>query len=108
MQKKQVSPGSNRDANRLASDRMMIRKLDRIELKMLDFLQDEGRLTNLRLAEEVGLSSSPCHVRLERLESSGLIRSYHASLDLDRLMHSIMLMVPVELTRHEASDFNKF
>jgi Lrp/AsnC family transcriptional regulator, regulator of ectoine-degradation genes len=108
MQKKRLSATAKRNAGRAVGDRMMIRKLDRIDLRMLDILQDNGRVTNLQLANEVGLSSSPCHVRLRRLEYSGLVRSYHASLDLDRLMHTVMLLVPVELTHHEASGFKKF
>ena len=55
--------------------------LDRTDLKILDALQANGRLTNAELAERVGLSLSPCWRRLKRLEESGVITGYQALLD---------------------------
>ena len=52
--------------------------LDRTDLKILDALQTDGRLTNAELAERVGLSLSPCWRRLKRLEESGVITGYQA------------------------------
>ncbi len=51
-------------------------QLDRTDLKILDALQRDGRLTNAELAEKVGLSLSPCWRRLKRLEEIGVIAGY--------------------------------
>jgi DNA-binding Lrp family transcriptional regulator len=52
-------------------------KLDRIDLRILSHLQKNGRVTNIELAEAVGLSASPCLVRVRRLEKVGYIRRAH-------------------------------
>ena len=57
-------------------------KVDKIDLKILGALQDNGRSSNLELAAKVGLSPSPCHNRHRSLEKSGIIRGYKADLDL--------------------------
>ena len=60
----------------------MPRALDAIDLKILAALQREGRITKTALAEQVGLSPPPCWERLKRLEKAGLIKGYHAEIDL--------------------------
>lgn len=55
--------------------------LDEIDLRILSALQADGRLSNVDLAERIGLSPSPCLRRVRRLEDSGLIRGYRAALD---------------------------
>lgn len=79
-----------------------------MDIKILSAVQRNGRITVLKLSEHIGLSSSPSHARLRRLESCGVINSYRAEIDLDRLMHTISVIVPVELTHHEAKDFKRF
>lgn len=83
-------------------------KLDRIDLKILIALQKNGRMTKLKLADEVGLSASPCHERVKRLEAAGYIRGYQAHIDLDKLVRTSQVFVEVTLGRHESSDFQKF
>ena len=56
-------------------------ELDKIDRKILEVLQNNGRLTNLEVAERVNLSPSPCLRRIRRLEESGVIRQYAALLD---------------------------
>ena len=51
-------------------------KLDRIDLKILAQLQNSGRITNIELADLVGLSPSPCLTRVKRLEKAGYISGY--------------------------------
>ena len=55
-------------------------KLDRIDISILVELQKDGRMTNVSLADAVGLSASPCLQRVKRLESAGYISSYKLSL----------------------------
>ena len=60
-------------------------KLDRKERDILQVLQTQGRISNVELAERVGLSESPCFRRVKRLEESGLIQGYAARLDQRQL-----------------------
>jgi DNA-binding Lrp family transcriptional regulator len=85
-----------------------VRKLDRIDVKILATLQTEGRITNLKLAEEVGLSPSPCLERVKRLEAAGYIRRYIAELDLDRLARNVMVFAEVTLKNHKGEDYDRF
>lgn len=56
-------------------------KLDSIDLRILEAVQKDGRITKLKLAELAGLSPTPCWLRLRKLEQAGLIAGYHAKLD---------------------------
>jgi len=82
--------------------------LDDFDLKILIALQREGRMTKLRLAQEIGLSPSPCWERLRRLEKHGFIRGFHARVDLDRLLHTSTVLVEVTLGSHYERDFERF
>ena len=55
------------------------RTLDRIDLNILATLQKDGRISNVNLAKEVGLSASPCLDRVKRLETDGYIERYGAA-----------------------------
>lgn len=71
--------------------------LDKIDLKILDVLQREGRITKARLAEQVNLTQTPCGARIVRLERAGLIRGYHADLDLRKLAKLSRFLVTIKL-----------
>ena len=60
-------------------------KLDRLDLRILSHLQKNGRITNVDLADAVGLSPSPCLMRVKRLETAGYISGYGAQLRLEKL-----------------------
>jgi Lrp/AsnC family leucine-responsive transcriptional regulator len=60
-------------------------KLDAYDRKILAALQRDGRLSNVQLAEEIGLSASPCLRRVRMLEDAGVIRGYQANLDRDEV-----------------------
>ena len=75
-------------------------ELDAIDLKILRILQDDGRISNARLAELVALSSSPCWKRLKRLEASGIIRGYQAVLDRHALGLGVVAFVSILLENH--------
>lgn len=69
--------------------------LDRIDRKILDILQSEGRITNADLAERVNLSPTPCLKRVKKLESSGIIKDYKAVLDPEQIgyhIHGLVLL----------------
>ncbi|MGR9148137.1 Lrp/AsnC family transcriptional regulator [Rhizobium leguminosarum] len=83
-------------------------KLDRIDINILAQLQQNGRLTNVDLAEAVGLSSSPCLARVRRLEEAGYIASYNARLQLSKLVEHITVFTEVTLNDHRREDFIKF
>ncbi|QQO16755.1 winged helix-turn-helix transcriptional regulator [Bradyrhizobium diazoefficiens] len=83
-------------------------RLDRIDINILAQLQENGRLTNVDLAEAVGLSASPCLARLRRLEDAGYIISYNARIHLPKLIEHITVFTEVTLNDHRREDFIKF
>ncbi len=72
---------------------------DRSETEILRVLQAEGRISNVDLAERVGLSESPCFRRVRRLEESGVIRAYGARLDQRKLGLQVTAFVLVTLEK---------
>jgi DNA-binding Lrp family transcriptional regulator len=83
-------------------------KLDRIDLRILRELQGNGRITNVELAEHVGISAPPCLRRVRALEESGFIRSYHADVAADKLGFGITVFTFVSLTSHTEADLWNF
>ncbi|MBI0331236.1 Lrp/AsnC family transcriptional regulator [Burkholderia plantarii] len=75
-------------------------EIDATDMKILQIVQDNGRLSNAELAEQVSLSPSPCWKRLRRLESSGIIRGYRAELDRHRLGFNVVAFVSISLDNH--------
>ncbi len=83
-------------------------KIDRLDLKILMTLQQQGRITNQNLAEKVNLSPSSCLHRVRRLEEVGIISSYQANLRLASLCRSITCIATVTLSNHTQEDFIAF
>lgn len=83
-------------------------KLDRIDLKILAQLQGSGRMTNVELADAVGLSPSPCLTRVKRLEQAGYITGYGAQINLQKLGEFLTVFTEVTLSDHRSSDFARF
>lgn len=83
-------------------------KLDRIDLKILGQLQKNGRVTNVDLADAVGLSPSPCLMRVKRLEKAGYIIGYGAQIQLQKLGNTLMVFTEVTLSDHRRDDFSRF
>lgn len=83
-------------------------KLGRIDLKILAHLQKYGRVTNVDLADAVGLSASPCLMRLRRLEKAGYITGYGAHIQLQKLGDTLTVFTEVTLSDHRATDFARF
>ncbi|HBG21160.1 MAG TPA: Lrp/AsnC family transcriptional regulator [Desulfobulbaceae bacterium] len=76
---------------------------DAIDRKILTILQADGRITNARLAQEVGLSPPAVLERVRRLESSGAIAKYVAILDRQQAGFNIQTIVMVCLSHHQIS-----
>ena len=83
-------------------------KLDRIDLKILTELQKNGRITNVDLADAVGLSPSPCLTRVKRLEQAGYIAGYGAQLELRKLGDVLLVFTEMTLSDHRRDDFARF
>lgn len=83
-------------------------KIDRIDLRILTELQKNGRITNFKLSSLVGISPSPCHKRMRRLEKMGLISGYRAQIYWARLYPSVTIFATVSLKNHGAADFQTF
>src|SRR3954451_6929249 len=83
-------------------------KLDRIDIRILSHLQKNGRVTNVELADAVGLSASPCLVRVKRLEKAGYISGYGAHIQMHKLGATQMIFTEVTLSDHRATDFARF
>lgn len=60
-------------------------KLDELDLRILDALYQDGRITKKNLSEKIGLSATRCWERMQKMEKSGVIEGYHTDLDLKRL-----------------------
>jgi len=82
--------------------------LDRIDLKILQVLQADGRLTNLRLAEAVALSPTAVLARVQRLTREGYIVGYEARLDPLKLGLGMLVFVEVLLDRTTPNVFDAF
>ena len=76
--------------------------------KILAKLQQSGRITNVELADAVGLSPSPCLTRVKRLETAGFITGYGAQLNLRKLGEFLTVFTEVTLTEHRQGDFSRF
>ena len=81
---------------------------DRIDLKILDALQQDGRVSNLKLAEAVALSPTAVLARVQRLTKDGYIRGYQALLDPAKLGAGMTVFVEVLLDRTTPNVFDAF
>ena len=82
--------------------------IDRIDLKILQALQHDGRLSNLKLAEQVALSPTAVLARVQRLHRGGYILGYEARLDQLKLGAGMMVFVEVLLDRTTPNVFDAF
>ena len=81
---------------------------DQIDRQILTFLQEDGRMTNVDLAERVGLTAPPCLRRVRALEDAGAIRGYHAELDPAALGYPITVFAMVSLRSQAEHDLAAF
>jgi len=83
-------------------------KLDRIDIKLLAELQKNGRISNVQLADLVGLSPSPCLIRLKRLEKAGYILGYRAEIEMRKIVPFVTVFTEITLSDHRREDFARF
>lgn len=83
-------------------------RLDRIDRRILEHLQDDGRLSNQELAERVALSPSPCLRRVRGLERAGIIRGYAALLDPLQVGLGLLAFVTVKLEKRGKMPVDQF
>jgi DNA-binding Lrp family transcriptional regulator len=83
-------------------------KLDRIDRRILQNLQADGRMTNVELARRAGISAPPCLRRVRALEEAGLIRGYHADLAAEALGYPVTVFAQVGLASQAEADLEAF
>lgn len=85
-----------------------MRKLDRIDKNILFELQKNGRLSNIDLSRQVGLSPTPCLERVKRLEADNFITGYVATLNPQYLDAALLVFVEITLTKTSPDVFDDF
>lgn len=83
-------------------------KLDKIDRKIIRDLQGNGRMTNVDLAENAGISAPPCLRRVRALEENGYILSYHARVNPNMLGFGISVYAQIGLAIQSDAELNKF
>ena len=86
----------------------MAAELDKTDFEILKLLQENGRITNLLLSQEIGLSPAPTLERVRKLEMSGYIKSYHALVDEEKLGLGIKTFIQVSLDFHQHDAIQTF
>lgn len=82
--------------------------MDRIDRAILSNLQEDARISNVELAQRVGLSASACLRRVATLERDGVISGYSANLNLEALGHSVLVLVRITLQGQSAEMLSDF
>ncbi len=82
--------------------------VDRLDRRILEELQRNGSISNLELAEKVGLSPSPCSRRVKQLEESGIINRTVTLLNSDKIGLKLTAMIQVSMDRHTPDRFENF
>jgi Lrp/AsnC family leucine-responsive transcriptional regulator len=83
-------------------------KLDRMDKRILEELQKDGGISNLELAERVGLSPSPCSRRVKQLEDNGIIQGKNIRINSKALGFNLTAMIQVSMDRHTPDRFENF
>lgn len=82
--------------------------LDRTDRKILECLQEDGRISNVALAKKVNLTTTPCLERVRRLERDGYITGYTACLNPQLLEAGLLVFVEIDLLRTSPGAFREF
>lgn len=83
-------------------------RLDARDVKILEIIQTNGRISKRALADAIGLSLTPCFQRVRRLEREGFIASYRGVVDARRFGSFVWVYAELTLARHRATDFSRF
>lgn len=82
--------------------------LNKVDVKILTHLQQDARITNQELADQIGISSSPCWRKVRKLEEDNIIKGYRAVLDRKKIGLGVMVFVRVTIDSHSESEAKKF
>ncbi|EGR0146761.1 MULTISPECIES: Lrp/AsnC family transcriptional regulator [Vibrio] len=82
--------------------------MDKIDRQLISLMQKDATLTTAELADQVGLSASPCARRIKRLEQEGVISGYRAIVSRDTVGIAMTVFVEVSLNNHQASSIDEF
>ena len=82
--------------------------MDAIDKKILDILQVDTTLAVAEIAQKVGLSTTPCWRRIQKLEAAGVIRSRVALLDAEKLNAGVTVFVSIKTDKHDAAWYQSF
>ena len=86
---------------------MVMRELDRIDLKILDVLQRDGRISITDLADKASLSATPCSERVKRMEREGVITGYYARVNPAALGKNLLVFLEIKLSAKSGEVFDK-
>lgn len=86
----------------------MTEKLDKIDLRILKILQENSKITNLELSKRIGLSPAPTLERVKKLETTGIIESYHANVSAIKLGLNVQTFVLVNLAWQKDKALDNF
>ena len=82
--------------------------LDRTDKRILEKIQNNDRMSNLELADSIGLSPTPCARRVKRLEDTGIIRGHATLLDESKLGLKLTALISISMDRHTPERFQNF
>jgi Lrp/AsnC family leucine-responsive transcriptional regulator len=82
--------------------------LDKFDRRILEVLQEDGRISNQELADRISLSPSPCLRRVRALEEAGIIAGYRAMLDANALGLTLMALIHISTDQHTPERFKQF
>lgn len=86
----------------------MSEKLDKTDLRILQILQENSKITNLELSKRIGLSPAPTLERVKKLEQSGVIESYHANVNCQAIGLNVKTFALVSLAWHKENALNNY
>lgn len=82
--------------------------MDKKDQQILTLLQENAKISNVKLAEEIGLTPPATLERVKKLEETGMITGYHARVDRDKLGYKVPVLIAVTLMKHQKQNIQAF
>jgi Lrp/AsnC family leucine-responsive transcriptional regulator len=92
----------------MRTQKQSVRTLDKLDRRILELLQKDGRMSMKDLGEQVGLSITPCVERVKRMERDGVIAGYYARIDPSALGATLLMFVQITLNHKSGDMFERF
>ncbi|MCB7480747.1 Lrp/AsnC family transcriptional regulator [Christiangramia sediminis] len=83
-------------------------KIDQLDKKILNHLQQDSKKTNKEISNDLGLSVTAVYERIRKLERAGVIKNYVALLDPEKIEKAFMVLCQIKLIQHKKDFLNKF